>query len=480
MSEPRRPDARDALAQASAGRAPLQSSKRLDATLIAAVVALLVGLVAIHIVVMAALQPPLHELERIGDDHALAVSVATRMHAQLSDLRRRVVSAARAPAPSAALDVGPDFLAIASTVAELLPLSGTDVERRELARLRSAIEACAVTAGRIQGALRAGDVAGARADLAPFLEQASEGSQAADEIVQFNAQQVRQSAERVHRAILWAIAATSVLTALVVAAALVLIRVARRAVGEHARLAELHSSEMGAFASRAAHELRNPLHTLTLSLAALRTGASPRALDRADASARRLRATIEDILELSRSGAAPAADARADVADAVSEVLEDVEWQAEEAHVALGVDVPPALTVKMAPGHLRVVVANVLGNAVKYGAEKAGARVDLTAHVAERGVDIVVRDTGPGIAPDAIAHVFEPFFRASHRAGGYGLGLATVKRIVDAHGGGVDIESAPGVGTTVAIHLPTVEPLASGPTRRAAPPPPGDARAELH
>jgi signal transduction histidine kinase len=67
---------------------------------------------------------------------------------------------------------------------------------------------------------------------------------------------------------------------------------------------------------------------------------------------------------------------------------------------------------------------------------------------------LTVSDDGPGIPRDALPHVFEPFFRASTQAEGYGLGLPTVKRLVDAHGGSVRLESAPGTGTTVTVELP--------------------------
>jgi signal transduction histidine kinase len=65
-----------------------------------------------------------------------------------------------------------------------------------------------------------------------------------------------------------------------------------------------------------------------------------------------------------------------------------------------------------------------------------------------------MRGARSDIPAEAASRIFEPLFRASTRPGGYGLGLATVKRLVESHGGSVDVESAPGQGTTVAIHLP--------------------------
>lgn len=430
------------------------SRRSVEKALAAAVASLLVGLVAILIVVVASLQPPLRELDRIGDDEAYAVSVATRLRGQLSELRHGLVVAVRSPRTASALDASSDFRALAGTASELAPLADTELERAGVARLRTALDGCAAAARRIQALLASKDVAAAHGELAHFLELSVQASQALDDIVQYNVEQVGGSARRVHRGMLWALGAISLLSILVIAAALAIIRLARSAVTRHAALLERHAADMGAFAARTAHELRNPLQTLAMSLSSLRSGASPRALDRAEAAARRLRETIDDILQFSQSGAQPPADARAEVAGAVADALQDVEPRAAEAHVALKAEVPPGLVVRMTPGHLRIVVANVVSNAVKYGAEMPCARVDVAARAEEDAVDIVVRDTGPGIPPDAVPHMFEPFFRASASPGGYGLGLATVKRLVDAYGGSVEVESALGRGTTVAIHLP--------------------------
>ncbi len=102
-------------------------------------------------------------------------------------------------------------------------------------------------------------------------------------------------------------------------------------------------------------------------------------------------------------------------------------------------------------------------NAVKYGAEVPG-RASTSPLVGQGTRWTSWSGTrAPGIAQDAVPRVFEPFFRATTRPGGYGLGLATVKRLVDAHGGCVDIHSAPGRGTTVAIHLPIATSAVSAP-----------------
>jgi len=83
--------------------------------------------------------------------------------------------------------------------------------------------------------------------------------------------------------------------------------------------------------------------------------------------------------------------------------------------------------------------------------------VRVSAHMADAGsVVFAVADTGVGIAPEARARLFEPYF--STKSSGTGLGLAIVRRVVEAHGGTIDVESAPGAGTTFTIRLPEAVP----------------------
>jgi signal transduction histidine kinase len=139
----------------------------------------------------------------------------------------------------------------------------------------------------------------------------------------------------------------------------------------------------------------------------------------------------------------------------------------------------------------RQVVSNLVGNAVKFldGCEVRRLRLDLV--VRDRRCELVVGDTGPGIAPEALAHVFDRFYRApGARAPGTGLGLAIVRRIVEAHDGSVTAESAPRGGTTFRVSLPAGSlarsSAATAPEQnRTAPPPPSkirtpEARRDVH
>jgi two-component system OmpR family sensor kinase len=108
---------------------------------------------------------------------------------------------------------------------------------------------------------------------------------------------------------------------------------------------------------------------------------------------------------------------------------------------------------------LRQVVANLLGNALRHTPDEAQIRVRLTA--GDGHAALAVADDGPGLAPDAAARAFEPFYRAdesrARETGGAGLGLAIVAAIVEAHGGEVRLDTAPGAGATFTVMLPLLD-----------------------
>jgi signal transduction histidine kinase len=108
---------------------------------------------------------------------------------------------------------------------------------------------------------------------------------------------------------------------------------------------------------------------------------------------------------------------------------------------------------------VRRAIENVLDNAHKYSPPGSPVNVSVTASPTALLVEI--RDWGFGIRPDDLSRVFSPFFRAdrsrTRATGGVGLGLALAKRIMDAHGGGIDLASQVDAGTTVTFRLPLVD-----------------------
>jgi len=171
----------------------------------------------------------------------------------------------------------------------------------------------------------------------------------------------------------------------------------------------------------------------------------------------KLAEVTSDILDLAMidSGAMRLELSRIDLYELLTRVAEPLRRHAEGLDIAFTLDCPPnAGMVMVDQKRIRQVVFNLLSNAFKY--TPRGGSITLGASIVGSDVQIYVSDTGPGIAPDVKANVFE-HFQAKGQAGqrpGAGLGLALVNRFVELHDGWVEIESGANSGTVVRCHLP--------------------------
>jgi signal transduction histidine kinase len=304
--------------------------------------------------------------------------------------------------------------------------------------------------------------------LLPFVEAADV---AVHELQLFNVNQAKAAASNiaasnaVSRATALGLSAFSIVTALI-AGALVL-RLGRkqaRMAAEHDAVLTMRATELEAFAGRVAHDLKSPLGSLALRLAVMqRQGSEEERREHVDKAVRqveRMDHLIEGLLTFARAGANPPPNAHAQLRDAIDEVVEELRPAAHAAKTDLRVDPFPPREVACTPGALLSVLSNLLGNAVKYVVEGQEPARQVVVHVDDRGekVRIEVADTGPGIPRDAEAHVFEPFWRVSGtRQPGVGLGLATVRRIVEAYGGHVGVRSSSGHGSVFWVELPRAQ-----------------------
>jgi signal transduction histidine kinase len=157
-----------------------------------------------------------------------------------------------------------------------------------------------------------------------------------------------------------------------------------------------------------------------------------------------------------------------DIGAAVAAAVEEMSVLAREVGVLLAAqDLERLPRVMGDPPSVRFVLANLLSNAIRYN--RRGGRADVTGSVEGAAVRIAVRDTGVGIPPDEVGKVFDVFFRGSYarekRRLDTGLGLSLVKGLVEAQGGTVSVESAPGRGSEFAFTLPTAPDR--GPSRSA-------------
>jgi signal transduction histidine kinase len=163
--------------------------------------------------------------------------------------------------------------------------------------------------------------------------------------------------------------------------------------------------------------------------------------------------TLMDISE-AETGTMRLDHADVPVAGIVSEVVELYENVAEDKHVEVSTEVEPGLTVPADARRLRQVLANLLDNAIKYTGR--GGRVSMSARRDGAVVRFDIADTGIGIAPHDLPHIWDRLYRGdrSRTERGLGLGLSLVRAIVAAHGGTVDVSAEPGRGSTFTVRLP--------------------------
>jgi two-component system phosphate regulon sensor histidine kinase PhoR len=222
------------------------------------------------------------------------------------------------------------------------------------------------------------------------------------------------------------------------------------------------------FVANVSHELRTPLSLIKSAAETLIDGGKDdpvialRFLEIIDKHANRLTLLIDDLLLLARldSGRVDLNLQAVPLRHAAQEALDDAAIIARARNVSLENQVPTGLAAQADPDRLRQVLANLIDNAIKYG--RADGRVALGGRVADGGrVELSVSDDGPGIPVEAKGRIFERFYRVdkarSREQGGTGLGLAIVKNVVQAHGGDVRVESAPGAGTEFFITLPAAK-----------------------
>ncbi len=232
-------------------------------------------------------------------------------------------------------------------------------------------------------------------------------------------------------------------------------QIARAEREREARLAELDS-----FAGRVAHDLKGPLSTMLLSVQVARDDQelgqrSSRALERAERAGTRMSSMIDGLLAFAKAGAAAAPTAQARVADVVASIRATSAPAVQEHRATITFDVDPDLRARTTDGVLSSIVQNLLRNAVLHLGESPVREVRVRARAVSPGaLELEVSDTGPGIPDDVKRRLFRPFERGPTSAEGHGLGLATVKRLVEGHGGSVSIDTELGRGTTFRVRLP--------------------------
>jgi heavy metal sensor kinase len=220
------------------------------------------------------------------------------------------------------------------------------------------------------------------------------------------------------------------------------------------------------FTADASHELKTPLTVMRAGVErAVTTAGVPQetlaVLEETLQEVNRMTELVDALLTLARAdeGRAPLHQEPVDLRDIVVEAEETGELLAEQAGVHMSVETPVTpVIVAVDRSRIRQLLLNLLTNAVKY--TPRGGRVNMRLDLADGLITLAVSDTGIGMAPGDLPHIFDRFWRADSartRTGerpGAGLGLAICKWIAEAHGGTIAVHSRPGRGTTFTVTLP--------------------------
>jgi two-component system OmpR family sensor kinase len=208
------------------------------------------------------------------------------------------------------------------------------------------------------------------------------------------------------------------------------------------------------------HELRSPLARLqaAIGLAHQQPDKLATSLERIERESVRMDKLVGELLTLSRLEATQRITHKEpiDIGEMVEQIAEDARFESSGSGATIIVAATDGITVSGAPDLLWRAIENVVRNAIKHG----GGAAEVAVTQRDGHVDIAVRDHGPGIHPDDLPSLFQPFFRCQTADGsqssvdGHGLGLAIARRVIDAHDGSIRVQNRDGGGLTVTIALP--------------------------
>jgi two-component system sensor histidine kinase PilS (NtrC family) len=214
---------------------------------------------------------------------------------------------------------------------------------------------------------------------------------------------------------------------------------------------------LGRLATNIAHEIRNPLASLSGAIEVLardlpQDESRGHLMEIVLRESDRLNRILKEFLEYARP--APLAPMPVNMVEILDEVLLLLEHRAHGAPLKVVREYMDRVPAYLDPQQMRQAIWNLCLNAVEAMPEGGELRVAVRTRPGRR-LEVEVGDTGSGIAPEDLPHIFEPFY--SSKAGGSGLGLALVHRVVQDHGGEIEVRSTPGAGTTFILSLPSRE-----------------------
>lgn len=218
------------------------------------------------------------------------------------------------------------------------------------------------------------------------------------------------------------------------------------------------NAELDRFVYSASHDLRAPLTSMLGLIMIAQKSKSPEEideiLDRLKTRVHQLDIFIHEIIDISRNSRLEIEKKNINVQRLIQEVAEQLQYlKTESTDLQLNID--PDLVISTDVSRLKVIVSNLLGNALKYiDHAKAKQQVVLEAYHSHNTFILSVTDNGLGIDPQYHEKIFSMFFRAHDESQGSGLGLYIVKEAIEKLGGNIILHSSPGQGSTFTVHLP--------------------------
>jgi signal transduction histidine kinase len=408
----------------------------------------------------------------ISRDTAPSVQILSDLRAEIRELQTRVmrVVAGRGESPD---QVAESRRRLDELLERAVALPTDYSEAVMMGKLHTAIRAFDETAERSLEQARGGHLDQARETIRTELRVRGDAAAAtAHELVSYNIQEAEQAAQRIETAryrgnrFAWQLDALCALIALF--ALWLTIRAMRHMQGaqqERHALAQRKAEELEQFAGRVAHDVLSPLSAVHLALivAERNPPEAHTAFSRARSSLSRVRGIVDGLLEFARAGARPELGARAEVRAVAAGLLDELGPFAAQRHAALRFDDIPDVAVTCSPGVLLSLLGNLLRNGIKYLGRAEVREVSLRIRARRGRVIFEVEDTGPGIPAQLGHRIFEPYVRGPNTsAPGIGLGLATVKRLVDSHGGSLGVRTAARGGAIFWFELDEAGPAAPG------------------
>ena len=211
------------------------------------------------------------------------------------------------------------------------------------------------------------------------------------------------------------------------------------------------------------HDLRSPLQRIRMALELARRGDATQQgqLDRIERETVRINAFIEQLLTLARlesTESTPVMEALS-LNELVEHIVNDAKLEAERVGCTLSLTALAEYTVNGNPEVLQSAIENIVRNAIHHGGE--GKSIELGLHGEGNQAVLTIRDHGPGVPPEMLPRLFEPFFRVdsarSLTTGGSGLGLAIAAKALELHGGAISAHNAAPSGLMVTIHIPLLK-----------------------